>query len=150
MTPGSVGNILNFTAPLNKGTFIDRTHPAANFNRKEIGSILPQAFCNAFTLRAVPQAILSVPESVFPDPPFKYAPEVRTPGRVNISLTKLIGKKSVHKSACVRRRIASRFKNTMSLIITRGADVHVDNKGRLSLIFKDEDIGEKWVLPGRC
>ncbi len=149
MTPGSVGHLLNFTVPLSKSTFIDATHPAARFSRKEISQRLPQVRTDAFALRAIPQAILSLPELRYPDPPFKYAPEDQKPGRVNVSLSKIIGKKAVHKSACVRLKIGSRIKTALSLIITRGADAEVDKKGRLSLVFRDDDIGDRWVLSGR-
>ena len=92
---------------------------------------------------------MSVPEFVFPSPPYKYSPEVTKPGRINISLAKVIGKKAVHKSACIRRKIGNRIQTAISLIVTRGADIHIDKNGHSTLEFKEEDVGKKWVLSGR-
>lgn len=109
---------------------------------------VPTAHANGFILRAVPKAVLHRVPYPWPDPPFRPASE-RGPdaGRINMSLLKVLGK-NVSRSAVVRKRIGYRVKTALGLIVSRGADVELDTKGRERVVFRQEDAGQKWVLQG--
>ena len=74
---------------------------------------------------------------------------------INMSVGFASGKRTVHKSAVVRNKIARKLKTAISLIVTRGADVdHISdvfvglNESRL-ILNNDVNIDpHQWILPG--
>lgn len=144
-TPGSLTPFFNtdveaFCGPL------DPSHPASRLRQPVLYRTVPTAHANGFILRAVPKAVLHRVPYPWPDPPFRPASE-RGPDacRINMSLLKVLGK-NVSRSAVVRKRIGYRVKTALGLIVSRGADVELDTKGRERVVFKQEDAGQKWVL----
>jgi hypothetical protein len=114
-----------------------------------------------FTLRVFPRALLARPLNPLADPPWRPASiypsrenlDTFTDKIVGMSVMCILGKKSVHKSAVIRRKIATRLKTALSLIVTRGANVEKrissTGKDRKLLVFDEEDGGgKKWTLSG--
>ncbi|KZT04862.1 uncharacterized protein LAESUDRAFT_681933 [Laetiporus sulphureus 93-53] len=144
-TPGTYkpllfGDYCNLTGP------VDPTHPAAKTPQKLLCHLFPTAKAKGFALRAVPKALLWKVTIPWPDPPYSPAP-ARGPGspRLNVSFVRLMSK-SLAKSSVVRSKVGLKMKTAISLIVTRGADVETDEKGRKKIVFKEGDIGDKWIL----
>jgi hypothetical protein len=182
-TPGSIIELLgNKRAPYyihkNPG-IIDPSHPAARHSRGGY-KVFPQ-FSNAnITIRAFPKAVLRRPDVPWPDPPYPAASDVKWseqlerlrketgPGvrgvnagtsqikvdSIDMSMACIVGKKATHKSAVIRGKLVGRLKIAVSLIITRGADVHSrgDRKGLegAGLVLNDDvDINrQQWISQG--
>ncbi|OBZ76850.1 hypothetical protein A0H81_03384 [Grifola frondosa] len=109
--------------------------------------VTPFTRVDGLSIRAVPKGLLHRAEHPWPDPPFSPAP-AHWPGnvRVNMSFRKLTSK-TLSKSAVVRVRLGSKCKTAISLIVTRGADVERDAKGRERIVFREEDAGAHWIMP---
>ena len=168
-TPGGTSHIL-YPESTPTGQVLDPTHPLARSNPRLYNGTLPKFFSKELIVRAVPKALLSRPELIYPHPPFDYAPYPSQPrkgnergglegkklGRskgkrddvVHMSLLHIIPKK-LHKSAFVRLTVKSRLKTAVSLVITRGAcaERSADGKGKQVLVSRDED-SRSWVLSG--
>ncbi|KAI0942814.1 hypothetical protein AcW1_010267 [Taiwanofungus camphoratus] len=146
-TPGALGPILGDLTGLTVGP-LDGTHPAAKLRKPALFRAAPYAQAPGFILRVFPQAVLHRLRYPRPVPPFISAP-VRGPGapRVNVSLLKVVGAK-VSRSAVVRSKIGSKIKTAFSMIVSRGADVEKDMRGKDRIVFREEDVsGDKWILP---
>ncbi|XP_006455199.1 hypothetical protein AGABI2DRAFT_75906 [Agaricus bisporus var. bisporus H97] len=61
-----------------------------------------------------------------------------------------ISKAKTHKHAAKRRKLRTRFKEAINLVVTRGAQGTKDELGVPQLEFNDEEVrenGDKWILP---
>ena len=65
-----------------------------------------------------------------------------------MSLLKVVSKKAVHKSACIRTKLTRRLKLAFTLIVIRGATPGLDEKGREVLYFDEQQAGHHLVLKG--
>ncbi|OCH88740.1 hypothetical protein OBBRIDRAFT_733872, partial [Obba rivulosa] len=141
-TRGSLSPYLGSPLPTR---ILDPSHPAASIPRNKVLSSFPFTRADGFHLRAIPKALLYKPEVPYPDPP--YGPAKKDPRKVDVSLLKIVAKRSVHKSAVIRTKVSIKFKTAMSLIVTRGADAETDKKGRTKLVFRSGDAGkDRWTL----
>lgn len=62
-----------------------------------------------------------------------------------------IGKARTHKHAVKRRRLRTKFKEAINLVVTRGAEVPKSSTDAEELSMNDEEVqqrGDKWILPG--
>lgn len=66
---------------------------------------------------------------------------------MNVSLQKAMSTAEL-PTAVIRSKIATKIKTALSLIVTRGADVQRDAKGREMLVFNQGDAGPDWILAG--
>jgi hypothetical protein len=69
-----------------------------------------------------------------------------------VSWVTIAGKATVHKSSCIRRKIALKMKTAASLVVTRGADgktiVNDMGERREELVERVQDVGHHWFLKG--
>ncbi|KAI0711988.1 hypothetical protein C8Q72DRAFT_223026 [Fomitopsis betulina] len=122
--------------------YIDPTHPATRLGP---GSAKPRALFESahLSIRVIPKATLRNPTSPFVAP-FPSSSK-RLAGRVNVSLQKAMSTAEL-PTAVIRSKIATKIKTALSLIVTRGADVQRDAKGREMLVFNQGDAGPDWIL----
>ncbi|EIN14696.1 hypothetical protein PUNSTDRAFT_118105 [Punctularia strigosozonata HHB-11173 SS5] len=160
-TPGRTAALIGFE-PVRPAEFLDRNHPLASQYRPDLKRPhTPQwrSPDGILALRVFPRALLARPLTPWPNPPWPPASiypsredaEVISKNVVGMSVVCVIGKKTVHKSAVIRRKIAGRIKTALSLIVTRGADIGIrrtaNGKELKSLTFDPEGGGgQKWVL----
>ncbi|KAI0696539.1 hypothetical protein BC835DRAFT_1271812 [Cytidiella melzeri] len=145
-TPGTPYPYISVTGSKGSLTSIDPTHAASSLSHQELRARCPRVHKSAFGLRAVPKATLYVPEPVWPNPPYKPAPPRGEGDRtVNMSFMKTISAK-VHKSAVVRKKIATKLKLAVRLIVTRGAQAGKDAEGQSVIVLCEEDAGRKWII----
>ncbi|KAF9233039.1 hypothetical protein BU15DRAFT_66938 [Melanogaster broomeanus] len=126
-TPG-----FNSLSGLDRKNMVDRDHPAASLNLR----VFPIFTCPAFSMRAVPKAILSKPPFMPPDPLLvtrrmrenneisenKRWKKQKQKDRIDISLLFVVLKKTTNKRAVLRRQLRSKFAAAIDLVVTRGAD----------------------------
>jgi hypothetical protein len=162
---------------------LDQTHPVVvEWQRSQFKP--PQYFSKILSVRAYPKALLQKPESPLPDPPFSFRKYVswedrfasraagsdarlnqiinpsssRTLKRRSLDMTfRSIITKKIHKSAVIRRKMATKLKAAISLIVVRGADAKKSTKPveesnqpdatQTELCF-DSDEGGYWILSG--
>ncbi len=70
-----------------------------------------------------------------------------------MSLYFSIGKARTHKHAVKRRRLRTKLKGTINLVVTRGAQAKDIAPGVKALAFDNEIVrkrGNEWILPGMC
>ncbi|KAI0795474.1 hypothetical protein C8Q75DRAFT_452684 [Abortiporus biennis] len=141
MTPGSasgfVGQPFTVTNPL------DPTHPFAKQRKREL-SKLPSHSIRGVGFRIVPKALLTKPKPQWPNPPYGYETPKR--GQLGMSMMRIVSKKTIHKSAVIRKAIMKKIKTALYLIAIRGANVVKDGKGSKTIVFRKEDIGDRWIL----
>ncbi|PCH37470.1 hypothetical protein WOLCODRAFT_158190 [Wolfiporia cocos MD-104 SS10] len=144
-TPGTVGPLCG-SSPTPTAGHLDPDHPASKLSRSELWRSAPKFKTDALMLRAYPQAVLYRLHNPWPDPPHSSAPR-RAPDarRLNMSIMKVMGK-AIHKSSVVRSKVGLRIKTAVALIVTRGADVRQDAKGRERIVFDGADAGPKWLM----
>ncbi|KDQ20441.1 hypothetical protein BOTBODRAFT_61585 [Botryobasidium botryosum FD-172 SS1] len=131
-----------------KSARVDPSHPAVG----NPAARLPNVTTPLFQLRAVPQALLqrfSSSSARAPSKPLPPRPFVRLPHlekkKATMTMFSFIGKKSLHKSACIRYKIKLRMKEALRLVVTRGAQVNSEGH----IILDDNDVGEsRWILQG--
>jgi hypothetical protein len=173
-TPGSRNALLGW-APTNKrkaATPVDATHPAAGLPRRAYQSVFPHFANSHITVRVFPKALLTEPDTQWPDPPYHYAANVKwseqlerlkvkkvrdinaeqmKSNSVDMSMACVVGKKSTHKSAVIRRHIVRKLKTAVSLIVCRGAYVRQDDKQEDPPLFFAEETSvgpHEWISPG--
>jgi hypothetical protein len=62
-----------------------------------------------------------------------------------MALVNIVGKKGVHKGACVRIRVKRRMKEALRLVVLRGASRSEGGE----IVLNESDIGENmWLLKG--
>ncbi|EPS96408.1 hypothetical protein FOMPIDRAFT_1130523 [Fomitopsis schrenkii] len=131
-TPGSATGFVS-------SGYIDPTHPATR-----PGSAKPRAYFESahLSIRAIPKATLRNPTCpvVAPFPPSK-----RVFGRVHVSLQKTMSTAEL-PTAVIRSKIATKIKTALSMIVTRGADVQKDAKGKERIVFNQRDARPDWIL----
>ncbi|GBE83523.1 hypothetical protein BKA93DRAFT_878287 [Sparassis latifolia] len=144
-TPGSSAPLYGNISPDLAGP-VDRNHPANRLPHLLLRRTLPIIYAQGFSIRIYPKGALRLPRRPRPDPPFSPAP-AHWPGgrRLNVSVMRVVGK-PVHKSGFVRRKLGTKMRTALSLIVTRGANVvEVNRKERI--VFDERDLGDKWLLP---
>lgn len=134
-TPGHAGPLISWQTEAPAAGRLDPRHPTYHIPRQKLGKLMPIADTPAFTLRAFPKAVLYFPPEPFPDPP--HTPARVRPGRHNMSLMMIVGKKAVHKHTSVRRAVVNKIRTAVGLIIARGATKGVDARGREVVEFTD-------------
>jgi hypothetical protein len=154
---------------------MDQSHPGVVLPRAAYTTIFPRCSNANITIRAFPKALLKRPISLWPDPPYKYAPHVkwseqlkrlrrenvegevwnvnadakRKVDAVDMSMSFVLGKKAVHKSAPIRTRTTRRLKAAISLLVTRGVDVRKTGKRTRLVLNDDGNINRhQWFSPG--
>ena len=170
-TPGS---LQWWNSPVTNIELLDESHPATLLLPKT--AAFPRFSNVDMTIRAFPKAVMVAPTLKWPDPPYNYVANPTWSERleeilkksngevadantelsdskmdvVNMSLSFVVGKKSVHKSAVIRRTIVRRLKKAISLIVTRGAEVERigDAKAARLIINDDANIDpHQWIEP---
>jgi hypothetical protein len=72
-------------------------------------------------------------------------------GSIPMSLYFSIGKARTHKHAVIRRRLRTKFKAAINLVVTRGAGVEETSTDAQELTLNADGVrqrGDKWILPG--
>lgn len=72
-------------------------------------------------------------------------------GSIPTTLFFMVSKARTHKHCVVRRRLRTKIRETMNLIVTHGARSKDTGLNATELIFDDDDVrrrGDKWLLPG--
>ncbi|KAJ6625118.1 hypothetical protein B0H10DRAFT_2003779 [Mycena sp. CBHHK59/15] len=156
-TPGSTSTIAWLGVP-HANKRLDPHHPLDRTPGTEKGTVWAKA--GPFILGAIPMGLLHKPDlSLFPEPFDSWADRVARgaptgsvapmrlndprPNRISMSLQLLSNRNATH----VRVQILRRFKTALNLIVTRGADAK-DVKGRLQLVFDEENDPYRWILQG--
>jgi hypothetical protein len=130
----------------------DPTYPGAHLSLDQRQSLTPRWTSPHLTLYAFPKAFLSKPEVQYPEP-FKLRPYPAPPRRpeqrsADMSMQVLMINSRVMLRPTVRAKIKRRLRETVKLIVTRGAAVEVSRKGP-KVVFRAEDVGaDKWIAPG--
>ncbi|KAF9453316.1 hypothetical protein P691DRAFT_719754 [Macrolepiota fuliginosa MF-IS2] len=81
------------------------------------------------------------------------APPVLIPhpdASVPMSLYFSIGKARTHKHAVKRRRLRTKLKDAINLVVTRGAQAREAQSGTRELVFDEDEVrerGNQWILP---
>ncbi|EPQ50549.1 hypothetical protein GLOTRDRAFT_101765 [Gloeophyllum trabeum ATCC 11539] len=113
-TPGDPFRIWN-TRPTH---LVDPTHPAARLPKRSLLSLLPSYTHTAFSVRALPKALLDSG-----DRPFRVAPPTGDDAKVvTMSAPMIVGKKAVYKDAYIRRKIMRKVKFALGLVVAKGAE----------------------------
>ena len=173
-TPGTLTNVLPYRS--HKPTeIVDSSHPAAKLHRSTYNALFPKFQSPHITIRAFPKALLTKPDVVWPNPPYKAAAQVKwakqvdafkratddtkpefvnlKSGSLDMSIACIVSKKAIHKSAVIRKQILRRLKSTMGLIVVRDADARELEKTGDSASSKFVlDVGKSekmnnWILP---
>jgi len=72
-------------------------------------------------------------------------------GSMPTTLFFMTSKARTHKHCVIRRKIRTKTKETMNLIVTRGAKAKDPGSNVTELVFDDDEVrqrGDKWLLPG--
>ena len=95
-------------------------------------------------IRIMPKALLHAPADPRIDLPL---PTRRKTGQINVSIQNLLYT-AVLPKALFRSKVSTKIRTALSLIVTRGADVEKDAKGREKIVFREMDAGRHWILDG--
>lgn len=88
----------------------------------------------------IPKALLERPIYPFPDPPYSLTPPAGpTAPYITMSCQVTAKKKTLHKASHVRRRITTRLKCAVNLVVTRGAHTVKNTKGEEVLAFSGKE-----------
>ena len=173
-TPGTLTNVLPYISQ--KSTeIVDPSHPAAKLPRSKYNTLFPKFRDQHITIRTFPKALLTKPDVVWPDPPYKaaevkWAKQVEAfkratddtkpefvnleSGSVDMSIACIVSKKAVHKSAVIRKQILRRLKSAMALIVARGADARElkdtsdSGSSKFELGVEKSEKMNNWILKG--
>jgi len=72
-------------------------------------------------------------------------------GSIPTTLFFMTSKARTHKHCVIRRKLRTKTKEAMNLIVTRGAKAKDPSSDTTELVFDDEEVrqrGDKWLLPG--
>ena len=134
MTPGSATGLIS-------SGYIDPRHPATRPGSAKARVYFESAH---LSIRAVPKAALRKPVTSFVEP---FPPWKRSAGQINVSLQKAMSTAEL-PTAVIRSKIATKIKTALAMIVTRGADVRKDAKGKERIVFEQSGAGAEWVLHG--
>ncbi|KAH9829591.1 uncharacterized protein C8Q71DRAFT_863166 [Rhodofomes roseus] len=123
----------------NRNAVLDPTHPALRTPHSQMTVTF-----SALTLRIVPKGLLYHPS--IPVGPAPYNPK-QDPGQVDVSVRVVMGANKF-PSAVMRAKVASKIKNAMSLVVTRGAYVEENAEGKPKIEFREKDASRDWIRNG--
>jgi len=72
-------------------------------------------------------------------------------GSIPTTLFFMTSKARTHKHCVIRRKLRTKTRETMNLIVTRGAKAKDPGSNVTELVFDDDEVrqrGDKWLLPG--
>jgi len=116
--------------------FLDPSHPAAHNPRARMRFGIP-----GIGMIVIPKALMFQRLGQYGDAPL---PKKSDPGQPDASVHVVVAAANF-PSAVIRNRVTNRIKAAVSLVVTRGARVNQDEKGRDKIVFREADAGRGWI-----